>query len=129
MDWNALAVKLAEVHFEHDFSIRWLVGSRDTEGKVYVCNNSPPRGRLSTRDEHFQVIAKEAAKLGLIQVGYGEFPVRGPEEGYSCVAIFGYPDDRLVGLPYPELRKKIDELCEALQIICQQAFAGPIDAP
>ena len=98
MDWNALAVKLAELHFEEDFSSRWLIGSRDVEGKVYVCNNSPPRGSLSARDEHIRVIAEEVAKIGLVQFGYGEFPDRGPEEGYACLAIFGYRDDRLEGL-------------------------------
>ena len=128
MDGNALAVQLAEIHFKRDFSIRWFVGSRDAEGDIYVCNNSPPRGRISARDEQFQVIAEEAAKLGLVQIGYGEFPKRGAEEGFSCVAIFGFPDDRLKGVPYSELRTTIDALCEGLEVISQQAFAAPNDA-
>ncbi len=98
------------------------------EGEIYVCNNSPPRGRISARNEQFKVIAEEAAKLGLVQIGYGEFPVRGAEEGFSCVAIFRYPDDRLKGVPYSELRTTIDELCKALEVISQQAFASPMDA-
>lgn len=127
MDWNALAVEFTEEHFRDDFKLHWYVDSRYEYKVICVGNNAPPRGRLSARDKQFQIISKEAAKIGLVQLGYGEFPERGVEEGYSCLAIYGYPDDRLDNLPWQESERLLDDLLSLMDAICAQAFATPFD--
>lgn len=129
MNWNARAVELAEEHFEDDFELHWYVDAEYGDNTICIGNNAPPRGRLSARDEQFQKIAEEAAKIGLVQLGYGEFPERGAEEGYACLAIFGYPDGHLDDLPWQVSDPLLDGLLPLFDVICAQAFAAPIEAP
>ena len=44
---NSRAVKIAQVHFEDDFSSRWGVEELMAENAFYIFNNMPYRGNYS----------------------------------------------------------------------------------
>jgi hypothetical protein len=89
---NSRAVKIAQVHFEDDFSSRWGVEELMAEDAFYIFNNMPYRKLLTARDHQRDEIRRQLAMLGLIELGYGEWPQRGEEEGYSWVLIFDGKD-------------------------------------
>ena len=110
-DSNSRAVKIAQVHFEDDFSSRWGVEELMAENAVYIFNNMPYRGKLTARDRQRDEIRRQLAMQGLIELGYGEWPQQGKEEGYSWVLIFEGKDK-------PDL--------ESIHALCLEIFSSNI---
>ncbi len=105
MDWDQRARGIAEVHFDDDFESRRGVEPLDSGLAIgdsfYIFNNCPPRRGMIEREQELNRIREEAAKLGIRELGYGEYPNQGVDEGYSYVIIFAGGDHQ---------RKQVEEI-------------------
>ena len=86
-NWKQRAEAIAEVEFEDCRRPHAYADYLEAEDVVYVFY-CPPKKDLARGTLKMEELTKRLAELAIPQLGYGEYPQRGPKEGYSCVALY-----------------------------------------
>ena len=96
IDWFALAAGAARDAHENHFSSRrgiWPLDEVPVPAMV-LYNNNPYAGDPQRRHAELKMFRSWLAQEGIVELGFGEFPIDGEEAGYSNALVIGAGEDR-----------------------------------